>query len=484
MKRQTIYIALAALILPILLRGLWFYRGLPAQRPEIATPDYASFERPAVSVSTPDLENVKRLGGSVLIDAAHTNQFTMTEIDSFIEAIRVRGGTVKTITDATMLETELKTSSAYITVSPSSAFVESEVQALKKFADRGGKILAFAEPTRYFLGFDYVSGNPIPYGDVSAVNSLLKSWDISVNNDYLYNTQKNEGNFRNVLFEDFGKSELTFGLNEVALYGSRSVETDSGLILLQGSETNLSSMDDAHHPHTGGAALSEDGSVAVFGDFTFMASPYNMYTDNATLIQNMADFALAGQQQQSLDVFPYLFKQTTVKVYVSSEIEKTSTMVSALGSLQSTMAALNYKLEFVDSVPTSGDAILVGTFDAPDEFDTYLKKSDVEIDADLLSTVAFGELSSSGNGLLLFNSNKSGNTLVLLAGSSDDVISLLSVMGYGGLSSCLTSEQVAVCSVGSGDYYYDDTSSDVSTNGTTTDSSTEPTPEATSTPAG
>ena len=483
MKRQTIYIALAALILPILLRGLWFYRGF-ASRPEIATPDYASFERPAVAVSTPNLDGVKQLGGTILVDAAHANQFTMTEIDSLVEAVRVRGGTVKTITDALTLETELKTSSAYITVSPSTVFAESEVQALKKFADRGGKILVFADPTRYFLGFDYVSGNPIPYGDVSAVNSLLKIWDISVNNDYLYNTQKNEGNFRNVLFEDFGKSELTFGLNEVALYGARSVETDSGLILLQGSETNLSSMDDAYHPHTGGAAVSEDGSVAVFGDFTFLASPYSTYTDNATLIQNMADFALAGQQQQSLDVFPYLFKQTTVKVYISSEIEKTSTMVSALGSLQSTMAALNYKLEFVDSVPTSGDAILVGTFDAPDEFDTYLKKSDVEIDADLLSTVAFGELSSSGNGLLLFNTNKSGNTLVLLASSSDDVISLLSVMGYGGLSSCLTSEQVAVCSVGSGDYYYDDTSSDLSTDGTTTDGSTEPTPEATSTPAG
>ena len=198
----------------------------------------------------------------------------------------------------------------------------------------------------------------------------------------------------------------------------------------------------------------------------------------------MADFILSGQQVKSLDVFPYLFKQSTVKVYVSSELEKSSDLVAALGSLQSTMAALNYKLEFVESVPTSGDAILIGTFDAPDEFDSYLKKSDVEIDSDLVSTLAFGDLSAAGNGILLFNSGKNGNSLVLLASSSDDLISLLSVMGYNGLSACLTSEQVAVCSVGSGDYYYDDTSSDLSTDGTTTDGSTESTPEATSTPAG
>jgi hypothetical protein len=272
------------------------------------------------------------------------------------------------------------------------------------------------------------------------------------------------------------------------LYGARSVESASGLILLQGAETNLSSTDDAHDPNAGGAVLSEDGSVAAFGDFTFLAAPYSTYTDNATLIQNMADFVLSGEQAASLDVFPYLFRQKIVKVYISSELEKTSSVIAALGSMQSTMRYLNYKLEFVDVMPTSGDAVLIGSFETPDEFDDYLKKADVEIDSDLLSSVAFGDVNRAGNGLLLFNANKKGNTLVMLADTPDDIISLLGVMGYSGLSSCLTSEQVAVCSVGSGDYYYDDTSSDGTSSDTftetPTDGSTEPTPEVTATPAG
>jgi len=157
--------------------------------------------------------------------------------------------------------------------------------------------------------------------------------------------------------------------------------------------------------------------------------------------------------------------------------------ITALENMQSTLRYLNYKLEFVDDVPSSGDAILIGSFEATDEFDDYLKKADVEIDSDILSTITFGDVNRAGNGLLLFNATKKGNTLVLLADTPDDVITLLGVMGYSGLSSCLTSEQIAVCSVGSGDYYYDDTSSDTSTE-IPAEGSTEPTPEVTATPSG
>jgi hypothetical protein len=136
----------------------------------------------------------------------------------------------------------------------------------------------------------------------------------------------------------------------------------------------------------------------------------------------------------------------------------------------------------VDKAPSSGDAIIIGTFEVTDEYDTYLKKADAEIDSDLLSTVQFGEVSRSGNALMLFNANKNGNTLVLTADTSEDVISLLGMMGYSGLSACLTSDQVAVCSVGY-DTYYDDTTVD-ETSTETTDGATEPAPEVSPTPSG
>src|SRR5690606_7586675 len=114
------------------------------------------------------------------------------------------------------MESQLKYASAFVSISPSFPFNTSEIQALKNFTERGGKILVFTDATRNFISVDFVSGNPIAIGDSNAANSLLKVFDITVNNDYLYNTQDNEGNFRNVFFDEFGKSELTFGLKEIA----------------------------------------------------------------------------------------------------------------------------------------------------------------------------------------------------------------------------------------------------------------------------
>lgn len=486
MKRQTIAIAVLILILPALLRALWFYRGIP-ERSAIETPDYASFARPGVTVSTPDLKDIKRLEGTVVLDGFHGNQFTLNEIEALTTAIRLRGGTMETVIDLTSLETQLKTASAFVTVSPTFAFTQYETQLLRNFAERGGRIMVFADATRNMLYYDYISGNPIAYGDANAANSLLKHFDILVNNDYLYNTQKNEGNFRNVLFDEFGKSELTFGLGEVAFYGSRSVETESGLVLLQGAETNLSSLNDAHNPNAGGAALSADGNVAAFGDFTFLSAPYSAYTDNAALIQNLADFALSGVQAKSLDLFPYVFSRNTVQVFVASDVEKDPSLVTALGGMQSALRLLNLKVEFVDEIPASGDAILIGSFDATEEFSDYLLKADVEIGDETINTAAFGEVKRGGNGVMLYEAGKKGNTLVLLAGSPDDIIALIGVVNYNSVGSCLTSERVAVCSVGSGDDYFYDDSGDGSLEETpaeSSDQSTEPTPEVTPTPSG
>lgn len=489
MKRQYIIIAILALILPALVRGLWFYRGLPPERGEIATPDYASFTRPQVAVSTPDVEDIQALGGRVLLDAFHGNQFMPADVEALTSAIQARGGKVDTILDPISMESQLKQASAFISISPSFYYSQYEVQTLKNFAERGGRILVFTDATRNSLYYDMISGNPIAYGDSIAANSLLKAFDISINNDYLYNTELNEGNFRNVVFGEFGKSELTFGLSEVALYGTHSVESPSGLLLLQGAETNLSSTNDAYDPDQGGAALSADGNVVAFGDFTFLSSPYNTYTDNATLIQNLADFALSGTQTRTLANYPYLFNERTVQVYIAENLTRTTELVTALGLLQTSMRYMDIQLEFVEDLPRSGDAIVIGSYESLDEFDTYLKKFDVTIDGgDYISTTEFGEIGRYGNGLVMFDAESKGNTLILLADTSEEVVSMINLTGGAGLSSCLTSEKLAVCSVGFGGDYY--SSSDESTESTSEETSTETTtegeatPEATPTPGG
>jgi len=479
MKRSSIFTALLILILPILARGLWFYRGLP-QRGEIATPDFESFAAPEAPLNkTAAKANTasEATGGIVLLDTIHLNQFNPNEIDALTSAIQERGGRMESYIDSTQLEYQLKYASAFITVSPSVPFSTNEQQTLKKFADRGGRILAFTDATRNFIYYDSTSGNPLAYGDSESANSLLSAFDITVNNDYLYNTEKNEGNFRNVLFDEFSKSELTFGLKEVALYGTHSVESLSGMILLRGMESTLSSGTDAHDFSQGGAALSADGNVAAFGDFTFLTSPYNSYTDNATLIANLADFILAGSRNTSLQSFPFVFKEKSVQVFLTSEVTKTTELVTALSGLQTSLRAMGIEIEFTDIRPRSGDAIVIGSFAPMDEIEPYAKKFDVTLgDGDFITTAEYGDVGRYGTGILLFDASDKGNTLVLLADTPEDINSLISVISNGSLSACLTGESVAVCSVGVGGDY-----SSESTDGEATD---EATPEATPTPSG
>jgi len=455
MKREYFYIALAALLLPILARAIWFYRGV-ADRPEIATPDFASFAAPQAPVnSNASNEDVKQLNGVVVIDQVHGNQFSMNDIVAFTSAIQQRGGKIETLTDAYSLEYQLKYASAFVSISPSYQFTAFETQTLQNFAERGGRILVFTDPTRNFISVDFISGNPVAFGDSNAANSLLKGFGITVNNDYLYNTQKNEGNFRNVFFDQFGKSELTFGLKEIALYGTHSLESASGLILLGGSESNLSSSNDAHNPNQGGAVLSADGNVAAFGDATFLSSPYSTYTDNATLISNLADFALTGKQTITLQNFPYIFNGKTVNVYIAPDLNKNTSLITALSGLQSSLRFMNIEMRFVDAVPSSGDTIIISTFLLDEDTQAIANKFDIEFGSSI-NTVEFGEVSSSGTGIFLFDSTSKGNTLVILAGSEDDVIAMMGLVSGGNINSCLTSDKVAVCSVGFGgsDFFF------------------------------
>lgn len=485
MKRNTILLTLAALLLPAILRGLWFYRGV-VERPEIATPDFASFSAPQAPVQAgdADLEDIKLSGGVVLFDIIHGNQFAMTDVESLTGAIKQRGGQVELLNDPILLEYKLKYASAFVVISPSILYTADETRILKNFVARGGRLLAFTDATRNVIYFDYISGNPIVYSDVNAANSLLAPFDISINNDYLYNLENNEGNFRNVFFDSFAKNELTFGLKEVALYGTHSVESPSGLLLLRGTESNLSSANDANDPAQGGAALSKDGNVAAFGDFTFMSSPYNNYTDNASLISNLADFALSGKQKITLDNYPFVFKGGTVQVYLTSEATKTAEMVAALGRLQASLKYLNVQVEFVDKLPEDGDAIIISTFAPVEEIAPFINKFDLTLEegSEFISAPGFGEIGIYGNSLILFDAGGKGNQFVLLANSMEDAVSVLDTLSSGNIFGCLLQENMAVCSVGFGSSY-----SETSTPDAAQDSSGEgatPQPEAAPTPQG
>jgi hypothetical protein len=491
MKKNMIWIALAALILPALARGLWFYRGIP-QRPEIAIPDYPSFTIAQPPLSTPVAAgNVKAetMGGVVLFDKAHFNQYQSAEMQSLQDEIARRGGQTETISDASLLEHKLKYASAFVVISPSVTFTDNELRIIQNYIERGGRLLVFTDATRGIITYDWNTGAQLTYTDSAVVNPLLSPFGITVNDDYLYDVEKHEGNFRNVYFDAFGKDELTFGLKRVAFYGTHSVESALGLTLLRGAESTLSSVGDLYDPASGGAAISEDGNVLALGDFTFLSPPYNSVEDNAALIANIADFALGSERLITLANFPYLFTQKTVQVYPTSEIELSAETIAALGGIQQALGSVGIRVEVVDKTPRGGDTLVLGTFTPSDDLEIFTEPFGIEAseDEETILVKKFGKIGRSGNGLLLFEQGKSGNTLTLLADTQEDLLSLVATIGSGSLSSCIVQDRLAVCSIGSGGDYSsseETATAEPASGEATPEASATATPEPTATPSG
>lgn len=483
MKKDYLWIGLAALLVPIFVRALWFYPGVP-NRPEIATPDYQSLTIPQPPLETPAAEaKVKASGGVVLVDAFHGNQFQPGEIQALKDAIEERAGRIETVLDLTSLENGLKYASACVVISPSIPFSASEISLFKSFVERGGRLVVFTDATRGILNFDFFTGATTLSPDVNAANPLLAPFGITVNSDYLYNVQNNEGNFRNVFFEKFGKNELTFGLKQVALYGTHSVETDSGTLLLLGEDQTLSSITDAHDPAQGGAALSEDGNVLAFGDLTFLTPPYNNVADNAALIANIADFMLGGKRTITLANFPYIFSQRTLQVFPASEVQMTAEMIAALGRLQTSLKEANISMQIATDEPKDGDLLVLGTFTPSDDLLPYVEPFDLVLDdfAEYVEVPGFGNIGRAGNGILIFDPGKKGNTLVLLADTVDDLTLLLDTVGSGSLYGCVLQGDIGVCSIGFGGSFSEGTGEGAAAEEPV---GGEVTPEATPTPGG
>ena len=480
MNRKTLWIALACFILPALARAVWFYPGF-STRPRIATPDYQSLSIPTPPIKAEQADQkITVMGGVVVIDTLHGNQFKPTELDSLVQALNQRGGRVEFDNATPTLETRLKYASTYVIISPSTVYTSDEMRWIKAFVDNGGKLAVFTDATRGQVTFDFFTGSIIGLPDSNIVNPILAPFGIAVEADYLYNIAKNEGNFRNVFFDEFNKDELTFGLKQVAFYGTHSVKSDSGLTLFIGADQTLSSITDAGGGLSAGA-VSENGNVLALGDFTFLTPPYNNVADNNTLIANIADFMLGGARKPTLTNFPYVFNGSDVSILPTSEVQVTAEIVGALSRLQASLKTVNVALKVVEEKPDEGDLLVLGTFVPSEDLAQFSDPFNVTVDeeSEYITVPGFGKIGRSGNGLLLFQTGRKGNTIILLADTVDDLTILLDTLSSGNLTGCVLQGNIGMCSIGVGGSFSDgsDTTGTPSSEGT-------PSGEATPTPTG
>ena len=459
MKRYQLWIAIAVLILPILARTLWFYHGISI-RPPVQTPDYESFAIPRPPVSTPQPEKVTAAAGKIMVlDYIHGNQFEPSELETLTIALTSRGARVEFDDGNLSLSTRLKYASAYVVISPTYAFTTEEIVQVQRFVSRGGRLLVFTDPTRGLAGWDWYTGNMYMTPDVNAANALLAPFDITFTNDYLYNLIENEGNYRHVQYWQFGKNALAKGLTQVVFYSAHSVNTDTGTALILGDENTLSSRTDSGgDPATGSglaaAAISEDENVLAIGDFTFLMPPYNQVADNGLLLSRIADFLLGGARTHELADFPFVFDRP-VYLLPTGEIQLNTDLLSPVAYLQSALQTTNTPLYISQDPLAKGDRLILGLLTPSEDLKPFLEPFNLGLDDSSTITIpGFGKVNRSGIGLMLYQTSKTGNTLILLTEYPEDLPTLINLLASGDLSSCVIQENIGVCSVVYGGGYY------------------------------
>jgi len=467
LKRWAILIlvGIALLLIPIVGRTLWFYRGAYRAPETVPLPAFSEITIPElplhgeISLSAEQAEQNSASKRVVLIDTAHSNRFDVSELETLTRALASRGVTIQLLDsnasfDPIGLEGRLKFASAYIVISPFESFTASEVDAVRRFVERDGRLLAILDPTRSSSDAELFGLSDFSTGsDITAANQLLEPFDLAFSDDYLYDLVENEGNFRNVFLENFSENPLTDGLETVTMYAARSVYTEAGTPLILGGETVFSSISDMG----GGlsvAAMSPNMGALALGDLTFFQPPYDGVTDNHQLIENVADFLISGERKPALEDLPYVF-DGPVAVIQSGDFSLQAETLTALGATKSTLNAAGIELIFAEDPLPDADRFVLGLFDPDPDITEYLAPLEITLPSNdpdgLLHVPGFGALNPAGIGVVAVSHEEGQTTLALLAEDEEKLVSLLERMSLDLVEDCLVQGAYGLCTVGDGE---------------------------------
>lgn len=476
MKRFPILLAIGAFLLPVVIRGLWFYRGFYRPTQPISTPEYSELFLPTSPPGAEGAEDemVDASGIVVLVDWAHDNKFDITELEGVVSALTARGATIEIVqnpymSDGPSLDQRLKYADAYLVITPSTTFSTDEVQSLTHFVERGGRLLVICDPTRVDNGlssYDYEYYYVYSIGSVAAANSVLAPFDLTFSDGFLYNLIVNEGNYRNVIFRSFGEDSLTIGLSTVAFYGVSPIATNTGTPLIVGDENTLSSRTDTSGDWAP-LVRNQSGDVIALGDLTFLTPPYDQIADNQLLISHLIEFLVSGERQRDLTDYPFIFQQP-VAILESDSFDLTAETLQTILGLENTLDALDLPLSIVDEPSPDLDLIVFDSYSPSEDLRSQLESFEglvlpEDSEDSSLSVPGFGQLNPAGIGTVLLSRTDGLTTLILLANSSDEVLTLAEMLANDELYRCLLREYSALCKVGSGedfgfmdDYDFDD----------------------------
>jgi ribosomal protein L12E/L44/L45/RPP1/RPP2 len=373
--RRLVILVLGAVLLvaPTLVRdNLWQYNTRSYEPPAVPTLALAATPLPtptplALSEAAATRDRELR-AGPVLLDLAHSNSINPSMLQPLADALADQGvglrywlSTVDPLTvmnyldypdQSEALAAELADASALIVISPFFLWSPEEIAVTEQFVANGGRLLLISDPD--------------VLGDYAAVTNMIgEPFGVVFNEDYLYDTATNDGNFT-FFFQTAAINEtvpvtmstaMTASLpslldRTIAFYGGRSLSGDLQA-LLHSVDTTLSSLRVGRNRFITAALAGVPergtaGRVLALSDLDVLTEPYRQRHDNQQLVDYVAAFLSVGQRSNRVVDFPdYLSKQVNLAFGASAAIN--ANLIIQGAEIQHALEASGRTLTLTDS---------------------------------------------------------------------------------------------------------------------------------------
>lgn len=290
-KRLAVLVVTAAVVLAIAGAGATLEpnadRSPPPTTAEYAPSDVVPEPIPATGTISPDAGAANGTG-TVLIDDAHGNRFTRSDVEPLVDALVRLGYRVEFYTEGD-LATHLRDADAFVVIDPGSEYPSGDVADVRTFTGRGGRLLMVGEPTRVSVSAG-LFGTSITTQE-SRLTSLASPYGMSVDTRYLYNQETADGNYKHVVAEPTGRGGLT-GVDRTTMYTAAAVTAHRGTTLL---ETTANTRKSPESDVSGRFAVAaRKGNALVLGDKTFMSAGRYNVADNEAFIAYVVEFLAGG----------------------------------------------------------------------------------------------------------------------------------------------------------------------------------------------
>ncbi len=285
---------LVALVVALLVTGLGvipaLFAGGSGQPAELNNEEYAP-ERIGVTAvpAEGEIEAEASGTGTVVIDDGHANRYDREDILPLVEAFVDVGYDVRFF-DGGNLSGALADADAFLIIDPGASYDEDDVEAVQEFTDSGGRVAVLAEPNRKTVTVSGLGASITTRR--SELTELGAAYEVSFRTAYIYNQERNDGNYKNVLASPEGRASDAG--DTVALYtATRVVPSGGGEVVLRAAEGTRTSGSD----EVGEFAVAvRTGNFLAVGDSTFITTGRYNVGDNEEFVAFLVEFLVSGDR--------------------------------------------------------------------------------------------------------------------------------------------------------------------------------------------